>query len=64
MKTYLEYSEIIITDTPSSGGQIAAELKTKLIPRGNFAGRIYQLGLVKDGEPIACDTGDQGGGQN
>jgi hypothetical protein len=36
----------------------------KLIPRGTFAGTIYQLGFLQDGRVVAADTGDQGGGQN
>ena len=64
MSTYLEYSEVIVTGTVNSEAQRAAKREVKLIPRGSFAGTVYQLGLVKNGEVIACDTGEQGGGQN
>jgi hypothetical protein len=60
MKTYLNYSEVIIARQVNSG----AELKTKLIPRGTFAGTIYQPGLVQDGQLVPCNTAEQGGGQN
>ena len=50
---------------PVAGTQeAAAELGIKLVPRGTFAGTIYQVGLLEDGELVACDTGEQGGGQN
>jgi hypothetical protein len=60
MKTYLEYSEAIVARPANSG----AELKTKLIPRGTFAGTIYQLGFVQNGQAVPSDTAEQGGGQN
>ena len=50
MKTYLDYSEVIVTRAANSG----AELKTKQIPRGTFAGTIYQLGLVRNGQVVAA----------
>jgi hypothetical protein len=34
------------------------------IPIGTFAGTIEQLVLVRNGEIVPSDTGDQGGGQN
>jgi hypothetical protein len=34
------------------------------IPIGTFAGTIEQLLLVRNGEIVPSDTGDQGGGQN
>jgi hypothetical protein len=36
----------------------------KLIPRGTFGGAVYDLGLLRDGQVVSADTGDQGGGQN
>ncbi|MBV8417311.1 MAG: hypothetical protein JO251_19070 [Verrucomicrobia bacterium] len=64
MSTNIEYSEVIVTDTVNSRTQPAPTREIKLIPRGGFAGTIYQPGLVKNGELLACDTGEQGGGQN
>jgi hypothetical protein len=34
------------------------------IPIGTFAGTIEQLLLVRNGEIVPSDTGNQGGGQN
>jgi len=34
------------------------------VPEGTFAGTIEKPVLVKEGQPIPEDTGDQGGGQN
>jgi len=64
MSTYLEYSEVILTDGPNSGTGDNAGLRAKVIERGTFAGTIYQLGLLENDELVACDTGEQGGGQN
>ncbi|MBV8223697.1 MAG: hypothetical protein JO232_00745 [Verrucomicrobia bacterium] len=64
MNTYLKYSEVIVTDQAKSGTQHASKREIKLIPRGSFAGTIYQPGLVINGELVACDVGAQGGGQN
>jgi hypothetical protein len=36
----------------------------QVIPIGTFAGTIEQLLLVRNGEIVPTDTGDQGGGQN
>ena len=36
----------------------------KIVPEGTFAGHIDKPELVKEGEVIPEDTGDQGGGQN
>jgi hypothetical protein len=33
-------------------------------PRGTFAGTIDFVVRTRDGEMVAADTGDQGGGQN
>ena len=40
------------------------ELAFKRTPIGTFAGTIEQLFLVRNGEIVPSDTGDQGGGQN
>lgn len=39
-------------------------LALRRIPVGTFAGTIEQLLLVRNGEIVPSDTGDQGGGQN
>jgi hypothetical protein len=39
-------------------------LAFKPIPLGTFAGTIERLVLVRNGEIVPSDTGDQGGGQN
>jgi hypothetical protein len=44
------------------GFVVADELE--LIPRGMFAGTIYELGFVRNGSVVAANTGDQGAGQN
>jgi hypothetical protein len=36
----------------------------QLIPRGTFGGAVYDLGLLRDGQVVSANTGDQGGGQN
>ena len=38
--------------------------EAKLIPRGTFAGTLYQRGLVRNGQLVACNTAEQNGGQN
>ena len=40
------------------------DLEVKIVPEGTFAGQIDKPVLVKRGEVIPEDTGDQGGGQN
>ena len=40
------------------------EREVKIVPEGTFAGTIEKPILVKEGQPIPEDTGDQGGGQN
>jgi phosphoglycerate dehydrogenase-like enzyme len=40
------------------------DLKFKIVPEGTFAGHIDKPELVKKGEVIPQDTGDQGGAQN
>jgi hypothetical protein len=38
--------------------------EVKVIPRGTFAGTIYELALANSDKVVACNTGEQGGGQN
>ena len=40
------------------------DIEIKIVPEGTFGGQIDKPELVKDGEVIPEDTGDQGGGQN
>ena len=40
------------------------DVEVKIIPEGTFGGTIEKPIIVKEGEPIPEDTGDQGGGQN
>ena len=40
------------------------DFEIKIVPEGTFAGHIDKPELVKKGEVIPEDTGDQGGGQN
>jgi hypothetical protein len=40
------------------------DVEVKIVPEGTFAGTIKKPILVKEGEQIPEDTGDQGGGQN
>jgi hypothetical protein len=34
------------------------------VPLGSFAGTLERILIVRHGEVVAADTGDQGGGQN
>ncbi|HEX3444323.1 MAG TPA: hypothetical protein VHS80_06365 [Chthoniobacterales bacterium] len=58
----LDYAKLDVTII--SEDEAAAVDGQKLIPRGTFAGTIYQPGLVRNGQSVACDTAEQGGGQN
>jgi hypothetical protein len=40
------------------------DYEIKIVPEGTFAGHIDKPEIVKEGEVIPEDTGDQGGGQN
>ena len=40
------------------------DVEVEIVPEGTFAGTIEKPIIVKEGEPIPEDTGDQGGGQN
>ena len=64
MNTYLECSEVVVIDQAKGITQGAPRREIKPMPRGSFAGTTYQLGLVRNGEFVACDSGEQGGGQN
>ena len=39
-------------------------VEVRMVPEGTFGGTIEKPMLVKDGEPVPEDTGDEGGGQN
>jgi hypothetical protein len=39
-------------------------IAVRMVPEGTFAGTIEKPMLVKDGEPVPENTGDEGGGQN
>ncbi|MGA8658657.1 MAG: hypothetical protein WB586_21175 [Chthoniobacterales bacterium] len=40
------------------------DVEVKIVPEGTFSGTIEKPMLVKKGEPIPENTGEQGGGQN
>jgi hypothetical protein len=40
------------------------DVEIKIVPEGTFAGHIDKPELVKEGNVVSEDTGDQGGGQN
>ena len=40
------------------------DIEIRIVPEGTFAGHIDKPEIVKKGEVIPEDTGDQGGGQN
>ena len=42
----------------------AEDVEVKMVPEGTFGGTIEKPILVKEGEPIPDDTGEQGGGQD
>lgn len=42
----------------------AEDFEIKIVPEGTFAGHIDKPEIVKKGEVIPEDTGDQGGGQS
>jgi hypothetical protein len=44
------------------GCEVVDELK--VIPRGTFAGTLYELALANHTKIVASNTGEQGGGQN
>ena len=45
-------------------GEKKEGVEIKIVPEGTFAGHIDKPELVKEGEVIPENTGDQGGGQN
>ena len=47
-----------------SDQKITEEVEVEFVPEGTFAGTTEKPILVKKGEPVPEDTGDQGGGQN
>jgi hypothetical protein len=40
------------------------DVKVKIVPEGTFGGTIDKPMIVKEGETVPEDTGEQGGGQN
>jgi hypothetical protein len=40
------------------------DVEIKFVAEGTFGGTIEKPMIVKKGEPVPEDTGDQGGGQN
>jgi hypothetical protein len=62
MNIDVDYVKLNVARISEYGSEVVDELK--LVPRGTFAGTIYQLGLVRNGQVVASDTGEQGGGQN
>jgi hypothetical protein len=62
MNTNFDSLELSISGIAEYGVLRVDELK--LIPRGTFGGAVYDLGLLRDGQVVSADTGDQGGGQN
>jgi hypothetical protein len=40
------------------------DVEVKIVPEGTFGGTIDKPMLVKEGEAVPEDTGEQGGGQN
>jgi len=39
-------------------------VEVRKIPFGTFAGHLNRLVVLQNGDDLALDTGDQGGGQN
>jgi hypothetical protein len=62
MNTNFDSLQLSISGIAEYGVLRVDELK--LIPRGTFGGAVYDLGLLRDGQVVSADTGDQGGGQN
>jgi hypothetical protein len=40
------------------------EVDVRKVPFGTFTGTVYGLVVLRNGESLALDVGDQGGGQN
>ena len=62
MNAGFDYLRLTTSKISDYGFVVADELE--LIPRGTFAGTIYELGFVRNGSVVAANTGDQGAGQN
>jgi hypothetical protein len=62
MSSKVDYAKENIARISEDGFAAIEELR--LIPRGTFAGTIYQLGLVRNGQVVASDSAEQGNGQN
>lgn len=48
----------------SSDKENAENVEVKFVPEGTFGGTIEKPVIVKKGEVVPEDTGDQGGGQS
>ena len=62
MNTKFDSVKLSISRIADYGILRADELQ--LIPRGTFCGTLFELGLVRDGQLVSANTGDQGGAQN
>jgi hypothetical protein len=60
----IDYKNNGIETLKISDFRVIDGLTLRSIPVGTFAGTIGQLVLVRNGEMVPSDTGDQGGGQN
>ena len=59
----LKFDSLKLSLPGADYGVLRAE-ELQLIPRGTFAGTIYELGLIRDDRVVSANTGEQGGGQN
>jgi hypothetical protein len=53
-----------VPEKKSARGDKPKDFEVRIIPEGTFAGQINKPQLIKRGEVMPQDTGDQGGGQN
>ena len=51
-------------DKEESEKKSTEDVDVKFVPEGTFGGSIEKPVIVKKGEKVPEDTGDQGGGQN
>jgi hypothetical protein len=54
--TIIGLSEVINVTAP------LGEVEVRKVPYGTFAGTVNRLVVLQNGECLALDTGDQGGG--
>ena len=52
------------TEPTKSDKAAAEDNEVEIVPEGTFAGTREKPAQVEEGERVAGDTGDQGGGQN